>query len=327
MTAVATESPTLQEAFAAAKVEHSASAQNEPTATEASTGAGTVTQPDEATTAPPVTEAVAPDISDFLSDDELSTLKAKHGTDADALAKDLKAAYTKKTQSLAEQRKQVEALAEHADFIQALQSDPLTTLKGVAERMGWDIAPKSTGAQAADTATARTEAIASTVVDRVRAALGSELDFLAEPLARVISDALKTEVGQAIEPLKSAHKALEDKAALEQRDSVLKAFDAKHPDWKQHEAAMTKLMARIKPGDGVAPGEYLETLYELATKDQREGDAVKKAIAKMQAGAKADEGKGTTLAEGQVKPAALGRALTVQEAFAEAKREMGQTRT
>lgn len=317
-TAVATDSPTLQEAFEAAKAEHSSPERALDAG--ASTETGTVKGPDEAKTEPPVSDAVTPEISDFLSDEELSSLKAKHGTDADALARDLKAAFTKKTQSLAEQRKSVERLAEHADFIDALQKDPLATIQQVAERMGWNIAPKTAEAQATEHADATIAKAQNGLRDRLREKLTAHgLDFLVDPIADSVEPSVKEAIEEAIKPMKSALKTHDDRAAEGQRDAVLAAFEAKHPDWKAHEASMTKLSARIKPGDGVEPGEYLETLYDLATKDTREAEAVKRHIAKMTQAAKADEGKSHSVADGQVMTARPANP-SIREAFEAAKR-------
>lgn len=321
--AVATAEPvSIQQAFEQAKAEHSAP-QNEPAATEASPDAtGAATTPDEAKTEPPVTEAVTPETDDLISDADLASLKTKHGNDPDALAKELKAVFTKKTQALAEQRKSVEALSEYSDFIADLRKDPSAAIAAAAKQLGLTIAPASLEAKATETVTKTTEALADDAVASFRQALGPDLDFLADKLAPAIQAMAQqiahATVGQAVEPLKAHQDTLLSKAAEEQKASALASFTEKHPDWKQHEQAITALSAKLQP-NGMEPLEYLSTLYALATKDIAAAEAAKKAVARMTKAAAADEGKSTAVSEGKVSLARPANP-SLKEAFEAAKR-------
>lgn len=325
-TAVATAAPaTISEAFQLAKEEHSVSTER---ALDEGTGTGataTATQPNEAKTEPSATATVTTDTDDLISDTELQALKTQHANDPAALEKAFKAAYTKKTQALAEKAKGYEPLERHRDFITALDN-PTTradALKAAAEHFGFTLSPKTTEATATETVAKTATSLADDAIASFREALGPDLDFLADKLAPAIQALAKNvaqaTVGQAVEPLKTSQQALLDKAATEQRDAVLASFAEKHPDWTTHEAAMMKIAETLPPGKGSDPLEYMSTLYKLATYDLSVGADVKKAIAKMTKGAAADEGKSTSVSEGKV---ALARPAnpTLRDAFEAAKR-------
>lgn len=314
MSSVATvEAQTIQEAFQAAKAEHSPKA-SEPSAVEASTDAGDDAGTDEATTAPPAQATVTNEISDLISDSEYPDLQVKYKDNPDGL---LKAAYTRATQALAK-------LSPHADFIADLEN-PLKradALKAAAEQSGFTVAPKSVEATTTETVKETAVTLADDAIASFRTALGPDLDFLADKLAPAIQalaqNVAKATVGQAVEPLQSAQQTLLDKAAQEQQTALLESFTTKHPDWKQHETAITALGAKLQP-NGMEPLEFLSTLYTLATKDIAAGETAKKAVARMVKAAGADEGKPTAVSGDRV---AIARPAnpTLREAFEAAKR-------
>lgn len=301
-TAVASDAPTISEAWEQAKAEHSTT--ERALATDSPETGTTDTQPDEATTAPPASEAVTPEIADLISDEDYTALQSKHKDNPDALLKELKGVFTKKTQALSEQRKSVEALTKYAPFLQELDRDSVAAIKAAAAHLGLTVSDTRVETKATETATTAAETMADDVIAQFRTALGPELDFLADKLAPAIQslaqNVAKSAVGQAVEPLKSAQQTLIDKAATEQRDTVLKSFTDKHPDWKTHEPKMLDIAAKVKPGDGVDPGEYMETLLYLATKDISEAEITKKVVERMTKTAKGDEGKSTPLPNTQV---------------------------
>lgn len=52
-------------------------------------------------------------------------------------------------------------------------------------------------------------------------------------------------------------------AAEKQRLAIL-SLTALHPDWKEREARMSELAAKLRPARGVGQYEYVELLYELS---------------------------------------------------------------
>jgi hypothetical protein len=322
-TAVATAEPvTVREAFEQAKVEHSANTERA-LAADGSDATETATPPDEAKTEPPASDAVTPEISDLISDEEYATLKATHKDNPDALLKELKGVFTKKTQTLAEERKTVAALTKFAPFLQELDRDAASAIKAAAAQLGLTVSDTRVETKAAETATTTAETMADDVIAQFRTALGPELDFLADKLAPAIrslaENVAKSVVGSTVAPLKTAQESLLNKAAQEQRDTVLKSFGEKHPDWKTHEPKMLDIAAKVKPAEGMEPSEYMDILYTLATKDLATAETTKKVVERMTKAAKADEGKSNPLPTAQV---AIVRPAnpSVRDAFEAAKR-------
>lgn len=324
-TAVAAEPTTIQHAFEQAKAEHS-----DPTerALDAGTGTGASTdgtQTDESRAQTPSTDSASTE-TDLISDTELSALQDKHKDDPLALAKELKAVFTKKTQALAEQRKGVERLSKYSDFVDAIEAGGDTAQQAIAEaakHFGLALTPKPTVADSAATT-------AATATDRAmetfKAKLGPDLAFLADSLGpavkAVVEEVVKGTVTDATKPVQEAMTALLDKATAEQTDALIEGFTEKYPDWKQHEPAMLKIAESFQPGKDATPDAYMESLYFLATRDTSIASATKKAIEKMTTGASRDEGKQSTVSSDRVRVTPPTGA-TLQDAFKAAK--AGQT--
>ena len=226
-------------------------------------------------------EAAQPEGSEeLLPQEEYDKLRK----DPEALRKALHTAFTQKTQALAEQRK---ALEPYQELIERFQTDPQGTVKALAEQVGIKLEQVETKQEVRDAT--------SEVVAELKKDLGPDLEFLAERLAPALERMISRQAGQAIskevEPLKQQAQKMQEETVTQQIDANLKMFTEKHPDWKKHEAEMTKIGARFQP---VANGkeswmEYMETLYFLATKDGREGDIAKKTVERMKASAEKSE--------------------------------------
>ena len=316
------ESPTIQEAFLAAKAEHSGTPERalDDDGTPAPEPATTT---DEPPAQAPASDSASPETGDLISDADLSALHAKHPNDPAALAKELKGVFTKKTQELAEQRKAVEDLAGYRDFIADLKRDPGAALTRAAEQLGVTLAPKSETTRATETATATASTLADSTVEEFRQALGPDLDFMADQLAPAIRSlaerVAQAAVGQVVEPLKASQQALLAKASQEQTDAVLKTFTAQHPDWKAHEAAMMTIAKTLPAAKDADPLDYMGTLYKLATYDLQMAAATKTAVERLKKGAATAESTAETLSGEKVtitRPANP----TTREAFEAAKR-------
>ena len=320
MTAVATDVSTIQQAFEQAKTEHSAPAERAEPAV-ASPESPASPSPDETPAASPeTTTADTTDrSSDLISDAELSALQLTHKDDPAALAKALKGRYTQKTQALAEERKAVADLQQHAEFLRAFKTDPEGTLRAEAARRGLQI-----GAPIQETkAVEQAKSVVDDAVAQFKTALGPDLDFLGDALAPAVKAMAETIAKQTVEhataPLKSAQDTLLTKAAEEQTTAVMQAFAAKHPDWTQHEPAMMKIAATLKP-NGMAESEYLDTLYTLATLDIQKAEAVKVATERITRVAKTAETRTDGTPEKRVDTSSR-KVSSIAEAFAEAKAE------
>jgi hypothetical protein len=103
---------------------------------------------------------------------------------------------------------------------------------------------------------------------RFRQDLG-DLDYLADGLAPAVKGLVERVVTEATAPIKAQAEHLSLRAAREETAGVMKAFGEQHPDWKDHEAAMFDLSQKLQP-TGMSSPEYLETLYGLATRGERQ---------------------------------------------------------
>ena len=304
-----TEIATVQQAFDAAKAEHA-------TATEVSPDkSGSPAQPDEATAAPPVTKTAPPETPDLLSDEEYAALERTHANDPAKLAKELKAVFTKKTMALAEQRKALEPLQR---FQEAYQADAAGTIADLAARHGLKLAPTPQETKVTETAAT----IAETMAARVKAELGPDLDFLAEPLTRAFKtmaeEVSKTVADQAVKPLKEQQDSLLTRAAMEQTATVMQTFEKTHPDWKTHEAALVALSHQLQP-NGMTELDYLDLLYGHVTRDQQIATATKKALERMSIAAETAEPREHPPSDSRITSTSVAP-QTIREAYAMAKR-------
>lgn len=312
--------PTFQEAFAAAKAEHTAAAAND------------ATTPDPEPSTPETTatdgeaDAAAGDSeTSLISDAEYDALAKQHGNDPAKLRRELNKAFTQKTQKLAAERTALEplkALAEHRELLEALQSDPEGTLKALAEQHGLKFAEPTAEVETAQQAQSAAQPAVDAIVDSFKQKLGPELEYLADSLAPAITELVKTltqqTVTEATAPLKAAEQARLQQQAVEQTQATMSAFEQAHPDWKQHEPAMLKLAQQLQP-NGLSETEYLEQLYRLVTFDTQVAEATKKKIAAVNEAAKKAEPRAQTTADTNVRRTAP-KAATFHDAFEAAKR-------
>jgi len=267
--------------------------------------------------------------NELISDKEYTELEAKHKDDPVALRKALQGAFTKKTQALAAQRKSLERLQEYQGFIDRLEEDPEGTIREFAKINNLTLA-EAKAAVEGTTDVEATDTIEEALTD-FRKDLGPDLEYLADSLAPAMRKLLErvtaATVDKSVKPLREQTNGLVARVADETTQSVLKAFETKHADWKQHEDAMVSLMTKVQP-KGMGELEYLDMLYNLVTRDAWEKDKdaqiekaaserVKKRVAKMNEGRSGETTRGTP--ESQVKKRPVGLP-TFAEAAAAAKR-------
>lgn len=233
--------------------------------------------------------------------------------DPAALHKELNRAATKKFQSLAAERKELEP---YKEFISELQSDPVAAITAVAEQLGIKI-EKPAATKGSPEAIA--EDIGSKIVAAITANLGPEYEDLADKIGKGVHEALKLAVPELTKPLKESTDQIIQDSALREANAELEAFTKKHPDWQKHEEAMQAIAAEMPPGKGMTTQKYLENLYFLATRDAQTGEGVKKVITKMQKSAKASEGGSTTITDDKVTRNPSGKTPTFQEAYQAAR--------
>lgn len=301
---------TIQQAFEQAKVEQS---QDQAPPAEASTASTTEDATSQDTTkALGATTERADDPNDLVSDAQFASIQAQFPGDPAKQRAELNKAFTQKTQKL----------APYAKLIESYEKDAKATIETLAKQHGLTVGPPVEST--ATTTTAAT--IADQAIAQVKASLGPELDFLAEPLGKAIHQVAelvaKSVTESTVKPLQEQQTQITTRAAKEQVASVMKQFETKYPDWKTHEPAMETLSRQIQP-NGMAELDYLDLLYSHVTREAREKtvaeSATKKALEKMTKAAEGAETRTDSTSETKVKETRKSP-NSIQEAFAMAKR-------
>jgi hypothetical protein len=205
----------------------------------------------------------------LLTDDQVEALK----DDPVKLRKELQRAFTRKTQKLADERRELEPFR---DLIAAYREDPAGTIEDLARQSGLEVRKPSP----ADSPTSDPVADAKKVLLE---ALGPEYEDLAEKLGPAISKVAQLEAARISQPLQEAQALQLQTAMVREADNEMKTFGDTHPDWKQFEPEMTRLATVIEPKRGahVDPQEFLDILYTRAKAGKAVADATKKVITKM----------------------------------------------
>ena len=192
------------------------------------------------------------------------------------LAKGLQKSYTTKMQDL----------GEVAKFREQLKGDPKTVLQRIAEANGLKVSFGEGAATAATTTPAappQVPEVLSNVAAGVRAKwvpiIGEEA---ADQLLSGMQEIVTAATGAAVGPLVQANTAREQATAAAQVKSDFDRFASEHPDWQQHQEAMTALGTKITP-QGMSAYEYTKFLYDNVTRDQQISRAKTEAATKVAA--------------------------------------------
>ena len=309
--AIAAPATTIQQAFTEAVAEHSpkASEPAAPASPETSPPAVTTDEPTPA----PAPSATSADPHDLLTDAEVSELEKTHGDDPKAMVKAVKRLLTQKSTALADQRK---ALEPYADLIKSLDTDAAGTIAALGKQYGLTVTPTEQERRVAAVQPAVNDAVAS-----FKAALGPDLDFLGDKLAPAIQALAQHIVEQTVQPLKAHQQQLTERAGLEQTQTILKTFETKHPDWKQHEVAMVALSQKIQPTAGMESLDYMDLLYGHVTRDAAIATAVQAALNKIAKGAETDDASARAVPANQIEVVSR-KPFNIRDAFKEAQSEV-----
>lgn len=210
----------------------------------------------------------------------------------EAREKALNRAWTQKTQNLAEQRKQLEALQ---PLLEALQQDPKAAVTQLAQELGLEITP-ATGAEPA-----KVQEVTEEINAELTALLGPELG---KSLGSIIEKAATRIAAKAIEPVKSLSERQQLEAEVARSDAAIEQLKAKYPDAPKFDKKMAELSKMIHPVEGAMNAyQYLEMLYHLATRDISKAEARKEAIKAIEKSARSSESSTSAASSSQIKPA------------------------
>jgi hypothetical protein len=260
---------TIREAWAKAKAEHSAKEPAGPATTPTDEDDDT----DDAATRAAATARGKTGVAEvettdgLLTDAEYDALEAQHAGDPKAFRRALEGAYTQKTQALAAKRSTLERLQPYTELVDALEDDDpevaATAVRQLAKELGVALSPGSDGTEVSATETAA--ATSEELLEKMKAKLGPELDYMAEALLPALQDVLKDLLVTELAPVRALTKKAQEREAKQQTDTVLSDFQKTHADWKDHEPAIVELMGRFEPTTGATEAEYLDALYTIAT--------------------------------------------------------------
>lgn len=237
---------------------------------------------------------------DLLDAETLERVK----NDPVAYHKELNRAFTRRSQQMAPYR----------DFIKALNTNPRQAAIELAQSLGIEIPtpkPTKTEEQVAEDLTTK-------ITNAVKAKLGPDYDDLAEKLGGAIHEAAKLVAEEATAPIRQSQQEIIRDASEREAASALETFGKAHPDWRKHEPRMLELMQQYPANGKVSTGDYLESMYTLATADGKRGDTIKKVVKRMTTSANVESTHGK-VPDHQVSKNP-GRPLTFDEAAAMALR-------
>jgi hypothetical protein len=243
----------------------------------------------------------------LLTKEELAALSPKDRANAEKW----QARLTQKSQAIAAQSREFE---EWKGVAQALKSNPVETLQELAKANGWTMQQVAKDAEAA-----------KTITESAMAELPEELQFMKPYFDAAVKQAVAS-MRSEIAPLKESHARMAVEASARETEAVIAAFGAKHPGWEKYESAMTKLGEKLQP-NGMDEGEYMETLYHLASRGDDEARKTAAVVKKMENAAKASEPSGAGVPAARVEHVMpQGAAGDIRAAYEAAKQGVVWTR-
>lgn len=281
-TTTAAPSPTGAAAFDAARASLAQSSKDQSAETKTEDHSSPPPQTAEPTAkAADQTDEPAESQDTLLSADEVAKLSPKERT---AYQK-LQAHYTQKTQALAAERK---AMEQWKPLITGLETNPSQTLELVAQQLGLSVVKPDPQ-----------KAVASEV-EAALADLPPELDVF-RPVLESFGQKLLSNIKSEIAPIREQTSKMASEAAAAETAATLEAFGAKHPDWKQFEPKMVELAKKFQPTPGaMTDGEFLETMYQLATAGRSEADKTKQIVERINKSVAGSEEKTSGVANERV---------------------------
>ena len=202
-----------------------------------------------------------------------------------AAYKSMQRGLTRKTQTLAEQRKELEEKASVADFI---RDNPKRAMEIIAERTGvqLDAKPQTTPEEHS-----QQQAVASTLDELMPKWEQSLTPEGAKVLFPLIKEALEiysgTIIKSQIEPTQQQVKELmtgTERANFRAKSSAFGAQKLeKGEEWTDEIIGeMTTLMDKVVPSEGVSVEDYLDTLYDTVQMRRTRNGALKAQLKRLQ---------------------------------------------
>ena len=248
-----TEQPKGDAAFAAARAQiaQSEKDQAQSAVSDDTPETKTVEEPEKVADQPE--ESTEEEIDALLTPEEVAALPKKERSLYEKAQKN----YTLKTQALAAERKEME---QWKTLIDALQNDPDSAIRQLAERRGLKFAEKP--------------------VEQDNTPIPDELKFL-EPIFAAREKAIEAKLEAKYGPLKEQVDSITSQAIAAETESSLAQFEAKNPGWKKYETRMLEIGQEFMPAKPMSDMKYMETLLTLAKINDTEAEKTKKVVEKI----------------------------------------------
>jgi biopolymer transport protein ExbB/TolQ len=180
--------------------------------------------------------------------------------------KRMQASFTKRRQ---EDRQTARQAAQKAQLVDKFYNDrdyALRVVQQVAPYLGLQIVPHggTPGPQGTPSGqTGNTQDLESELHQN----LGSDLGFLAKPLASVLGRVIERRVKEELSPFEQQTRQQQQLSQQQEEDEALAAMDSQYPGWEQHQTQMQQLDAFLRSGRNRHPvfGTRQEALYKLVT--------------------------------------------------------------
>ena len=181
--------------------------------------------------------------------------------------------YTRKTQALAKERKDIEnrvkELDEWQSVIEGLKKNTDETIEQLAKHRGLTISRNTEQATSEETP--------------------EELKPL-ESYLEARDKRLESRIRAEYEPVKAKVAEMETNHAAAETKATVEAFTSKYPGWEKYESAMMDVGKKFVPTAGAMTDfEYMEHLYTIARSKDSEAEKTKKVISKINNAAKSVE--------------------------------------
>ena len=209
---------------------------------------------DTPATTQPTPQVESPDEFRTMTDEEIAALPSDLQREAKALRKRFQAAYTKKTQDLADLRRK-------AEIVDRFDSDPEFQRQVIQQAM----ARQGQATQESQT-TATPKDPPAAILKMVQEALPPEMQWMAPAQAQIAWQIVQGMNQHVVQPLQQNLSAIQRSNQEREYNAVLGEFAEANPGWEAQEDAMVEVLEFLKSPALTHPrfGRKHDLLYRLA---------------------------------------------------------------
>lgn len=211
------------------------------------------------------------------------------------LYKNFQKGATQKFQQIASQKR----------ILEEYSRDPEGFARRLAQHHGLNLAPPPPPTPAG-------EAV-DEVMEEMTGLFGAEAAKALKPMfEKLVGNVLQKEVA----PIKEQQEQMRMLGAAKQAEAVTGTFRAKHQDiTPEIEQKMVELGQRFQPAEDIDPGEYLDSLYLLATAGRVKAETSKEVVERMKKAAEVQEPRRSVPSSSVPQTSKVKRGMSFDDAF------------